>query len=265
MSTKIRFARRYICYLLKAKHYNGHGIHSPFIYDFVTKVLFKKDSKEKYSFVENYQKELKRSSQIIDFQDFGAGSKVLTSSKRKISNIVAFSSTKRKHGKLLARMVGYYKPKLILEFGSSLGIGSLYLAQYMNEKAKLITLEGDKAVAGIAKKKFNSITNKNIQLINARFEMAIPQLIEENAYFDFVFFDGNHTKHATINYFEQCLTKINSQSIFVFDDIHWSGKMEEAWDYIQSHPKTKVCIDLFQFGIVFFHKELAKQNYIIRF
>ncbi|NJO89982.1 MAG: class I SAM-dependent methyltransferase [Chloroflexia bacterium] len=117
----------------------------------------------------------------------------------------------------------------------------------------------------IANDHVSNISDKNIYFINKKFEDALPQLIENEGNFDFVFFDGNHSEKATIGYFEQCLTNINDRSIFVFDDIHWSKGMENAWNYIQTHPKTKVCIDLFQFGIIFFRNELTKQNYTIRF
>ena len=52
---------------------------------------------------------------------------------------------------------------------------------------------------------------------------------------------------------------------FIFDDIHWSSGMENAWEYIKSHKKTTLTIDLFFVGIVFIKSELSKENFIIRF
>jgi predicted O-methyltransferase YrrM len=80
---------------------------------------------------------------------------------------------------------------------------------------------------------------------------------------DFVFFDGNHQKQPTINYFEICLQKAHEKSVFVFDDIHWSEEMEQAWAYIKNHPKVTVTIDLFWIGIVFFRTEQVKEHFII--
>jgi len=264
MTNKIKFVGRYIKYLLNAKHFKGHGIHSPFIFEFITKVLFVKDSRKNYSFIESYRNELNLNHQVVDLEGFGAGSKVLSQAKRKISDIALFSSTKRKYGQVLARMIRFYKPKQILELGTSLGIGSCYLAKFMKNNASLITIEGDKEIFNISKEKLCGLS-KNIQVINSNFEFILPKLIDKFSYFDFVFFDGNHTKEATIRYFEQCLKNVSNQSVFVFDDIHWSTEMEEAWDYIQSHEKTMVCIDLFQIGIVFFRDELSMQNYKVLF
>ncbi len=265
MFNKIKYAFKYFRYFLKSKHYYGHGIHSPFIYDFVRKVLFVKSDKQQFKYIEKYRKQLKKNNQTINLNDFGAGSKLISGQSRKISQIAATSSSRKKYGLLLSRIIGYYNPQTIVELGTSLGIGTLYLSALMNNSAKLFTIEGDKNVSEIANKYVSEITNKNIDFVNKRFEDSLPQLIEKDNVFDFVFFDGNHSEKATIEYFEQCLRNINDTSVFVFDDIHWSKGMENAWNYIQEHPKTKACIDLFQFGIVFFRKELTKQNYTIRF
>jgi predicted O-methyltransferase YrrM len=82
---------------------------------------------------------------------------------------------------------------------------------------------------------------------------------------DLVFFDGNHKKEPTLSYFEQCLPHIHPGTIFLFDDIHWSAGMEEAWNIIRNHPKVRVSIDLYHLGIVFFREELSKEDFTIRF
>ena len=79
-----------------------------------------------------------------------------------------------------------------------------------------------------------------------------------------VYFDGNHQKAATLEYFQHCLQFVNNESFFIFDDIHWSKEMESAWEEIKKHPKVKVTIDTFQWGIVFFRKEQEKEHFIIR-
>ena len=83
--------------------------------------------------------------------------------------------------------------------------------------------------------------------------------------FDFIFFDANHREEATIRYFEQCLPSINNETIFVFDDINWSEGMKQAWSQIKNHPSVTTSIDLFFLGIIFFRKELSKEDFVIRF
>ena len=83
---------------------------------------------------------------------------------------------------------------------------------------------------------------------------------------DFAFVDGNHRKEPTERYFSELLTKINNDSILVFDDIHWSSEMEAAWETIKNNVAVTCSIDLFFIGIVFFRKEFReKQHFIIRY
>ncbi|MEP7128428.1 MAG: SAM-dependent methyltransferase, partial [Chitinophagales bacterium] len=74
-----------------------------------------------------------------------------------------------------------------------------------------------------------------------------------------------HRKEPTMNYFRQAIEFINDDSIFIFDDIHWSAEMKAAWNSIKAHPQVTLTIDLFFFGIVFFRKQLSKQDFILRF
>ena len=80
----------------------------------------------------------------------------------------------------------------------------------------------------------------------------------------FIFLDGNHRKAPTLRYFTECLSCITDQSILVFDDIHWSKEMLEAWEEIKEHKAITLSIDLFFFGIVFFRKEIkVKQHFTL--
>jgi hypothetical protein len=40
--------------------------------------------------------------------------------------------------------------------------------------------------------------------------------------------------------------------------------MEDAWKFIQNHPKVTVAIDTFQWGFVFFRTEQKKEHFTIR-
>ena len=54
-----------------------------------------------------------------------------------------------------------------------------------------------------------------------------------------LFFDGNHRYEPTLRYFELCLAYRTNESVFVFDDIHWSEEMERAWEAIKIHPDVR--------------------------
>ena len=260
---KYRIIRDYICYYLKAK--TKHSIHSPFVFEFVTKVLNQKAVvNEKILKIEKLRKELLSSSKEINVKDFGAGSKFAQSSLCVVSKIVKNSSKSKKYSNLLFRIINYYKLSKILELGTSAGISSMYMASASPE-IKLITIEGCHETARIAEENFNKIGLKNITQIVGNFDDVLLKVLDREKYFDCVFFDGNHSKDATIRYFEQCLPYIGNNTFFIFDDINWSEGMKQAWSYIIKHPSVKVSIDLFFIGIVFFRKELSKEDFIIRF
>lgn len=256
---------KYLQYLFRAKHFGGHGIHSPFIYELATKVLFTKDLNSDYKHIKAYKKSLLDNKQTVFFQDPGAGSQQESSKTKRIKDIAYNSSVRNKYGKVLSRLVAFYSPNVVLELGTSLGVSALYLSKMLNDRARFYTIEGVEEIYKITKKHLGGQDAKNIHLINGLFDDVLPSLLNDIDTLDFVFFDGNHTKTATLRYFEICLEKINNNTIFVFDDIHWSDGMEEAWEQIKEHQTTRVCIDLFQLGIVFFRKELSVQNYTILF
>ena len=258
----ILFIARYIKYFCTAK--TKYNAHSPFLYQFITKVLNKDTQDTNCTKIEQLRSQLYNSNIIIEITDFGAGSHINKSKKRKIKDIAKNSAKNSKFGKLLYRIVQFYKPNNILELGTSLGISTLYLAK-ARDRSKIYSLEGCPETIKIAKKNFDILKAKNINTILGDFENTLQKNLKHIKNIDLAFIDGNHQQKATIKYFEQCLIYSNNNTILIFDDIHWSKGMENAWNYIKTHKKTTLTIDLFYIGIVFIKSELSKENYIIRF
>jgi len=94
------------------------------------------------------------------------------------------------------------------------------------------------------------------------FDKEINTLTDNN--FDLIYIDGNHQKEATINYFHSLLKYTNNDSLIIFDDIHWSKGMTEAWETIVQDTNVTLSIDTFYWGFVFFRKEQEKQHFTIR-
>ena len=51
----------------------------------------------------------------------------------------------------------------------------------------------------------------------------------------------------------------------MFDDIHYSAEMENAWNEIKLRKEVCLSIDLYHFGLIFFNNDLPKQDYIVAF
>jgi predicted O-methyltransferase YrrM len=243
---------------------NQHGVHSPFVYNFITKCLYKKIpvSNKDIETIEENRNLLLNNNQKINVTDFGAGSKIFDSNWRSVSKIAKNAGVTKRRGKLLYNIVQYFSTEQILEIGTSVGLATTYLS-IANSKAKIQTLEGCVETAKIAQNVFDRLELNNIKIVIGDFEDTLQNIINSKKY-DLVYFDGNHQKNATIKYFEICLDTVHNETIFIFDDIHWSKSMELAWEYIKDHPKVTVSIDTFQWGVVFFRKEQVKEKFIIR-
>lgn len=251
---------RYIKFLLKST--NQHGVHSPFVYDLVTQCFYDKTNYEAYNRILNYRKTLLKNKTKVRVTDLGSGSQVLKKNKRSISQMAKNAGTTYKRAKLLYRLANYFKPENILELGSSLGIATQAMV-FGNPKAKITTIEGCPNISGFTKVNFKKHHLKNINLITGDFDEEIKAL-SSNSY-DLIFFDGNHQKEATLNYFETLLPTAHNDSVWIFDDIYWNKDMTKAWEIIKQHPKVTVTIDTFFWGFVFFRKEQAKEHFVVRF
>jgi predicted O-methyltransferase YrrM len=104
----------------------------------------------------------------------------------------------------------------------------------------------------------------NVTLINTKFSSYLKNNQLSIINYQLIYFDGNHSKEATLNYFELLLPTVTNETVWIFDDIHWSPAMEAAWEVIQKHPKVTVTIDTFQWGLVFFRLEQPKEHFVIR-
>ena len=265
MYNRFQLAKKYLHYYLTASSGKGHGIHSPFVFDFIKNVLRDKNKYAYYPIIEKGRQQLLKQKGEIEVEDFGAGSAIIKTNKRVVADMARSSLKPAKYAQLLFRIVKYYKPETILELGTSFGITTSYLAAG-NAKAKVYTIEGSPAIAAIAGKTFNRAGLKNIELTEGDFHKELPILLKKLNNIDLAFIDGNHLKDPTLDYFQQLLNHSTVSTILIFDDIHWSAGMEEAWAIIMQHPAVTFSIDLFFIGIVFLNPDFNhKQQFTIRF
>lgn len=262
MNKELRFIYRYLKYFILSK--TKYGIHSPFVYKFVSDVIYDQTEYSEYEKVNQIRKALLSNNNIIVIDDLGAGSRVSNTRKKTISKICRHSTLKKKYSELLFRVVKNFKPHNILELGTSLGLSTTYFS-IANPSSKVFTIEGSEEIFKAANENFKKHGLENINSFKGSFNENLDYILSNLYSLDFVFFDGDHTYESTINYFEKCLVKSNSKSIFVFDDINWSKEMEQAWSYIKNKEEVSVTIDIFFMGFVFFDNSLSKQHFVVRF
>lgn len=265
MYTSFQLAKKYIHYYLTSSNSKGHGMHSPFVFNFILNVLNNKSGYTPPGEIEQLRIQLVHDERELHIEDLGAGSRVNTTKTRTVRQLAKTAVKPNKYGQLLYRLVAHYKPNTIIELGTSLGITTSYLSA-PNPSSKIITIEGSSEIANIASENFEKLKIKNIQQHTANFDHVLPSILHRLVSIDLAFIDGNHRFNPTMDYFQQFLKKSHNETILIFDDIHWSREMENAWLQIQQHPAVHCTIDIFFLGFVFFKKEFKeKQDFIIRF
>ena len=279
----------YIKFLVNSS--NQHGVHSPFVYNLISQCFYDELTNQKppnlikrlfrlrkenrplttpnnyrpeelksevYPLIKAYKKELLDNKDSINVTDFGAGSRVFKSNKREIAKIAKTAGITQKRAELLTRLIAYFNCNSVLELGTSLGIATAAMA-LKNPDTKITTIEGCPETANIAKLLFQKFELKNITSIVSDFSVFLRE--NNTLQYDLVYLDGNHQKEATLTYFNQLLVNTTAATVFIFDDIHWSKEMEEAWEIIKMNPKVTLTIDTFFWGFVFFRTENKHQEH----
>ena len=243
---------------------NAHGLHSPFVFGLYTSVVRHTGIFKAYAAIEARRQQLLGNPTSISVTDLGAGSRTGVGQQRRLADIARTATKPPRLAQLLFRLVNYLRPKTILELGTSLGLTTAYLAA-ADSRHRIVTLEGCPNVAAVARETFTSLGLSNIDVVEGNIDHTLaPTLTGLRAPVDFVFFDGNHRYEPTLRYFEVCLAHCTNESVFVFDDIHWSAEMEQAWEVIKAHPNVTLTVDLFYVGLVFFRKNQPKQHFSLR-
>lgn len=257
MRINLHQIKQFIRHFLTAKR-NGHGIHSPFAYQLCEEVFYNGLSFYDFIPLNTVREGLLNNQENIEVEDYGAGSKTFKSKIRRIKDIAKQGISSQKQSELLYKLMNFLHCTNVIELGTSLGLNTLYMAR-VNKNATVISIEGSKTLSDFASQLARKNKVNNIRFINARFEDAFPQLLQEIDKLDVLYVDGNHTYEATLNYFKQALQKKHKHSVFIFDDIYWSKGMTEAWEEIKKNPAVSLSIDTFYFGIVFFKEELKEK------
>lgn len=252
--------RAYLHFLWNSK--NQYGLHSPFAFNLATKCFYDYKYHPQYAELTNYRKAMLQNHHSIEVTDYGAGSRVFKSNTREVSKIASHAGISAGRAKLLCRLVNYFGAENILEIGTSVGLATSAMA-LANNKPRITTIEGCDQTSRIAQTALNALSQQIVFEVG-EFDRVIKSPKIQQQKFDLIYFDGNHEQEATLQYFNDLLPSAHNDSVWIFDDIHWSTGMEAAWEAIKQHSKVTVTIDTFHWGLVFFRREQAKENFIVR-
>ena len=256
--------RKYIQHLFYLHYRKGHGIHSPYLFEFVNKVIFNGAELTVPPEIIRTHRELKKDRTQIPEVKLGAASHVNSTGERSAASFVRHSSVSEKYGALLYRISRWFEPEMIIELGSGLGISSLYLASG-SPHVPLHSIEGNPHRASFAEKVVAGLKMEMLNIHQGEMDEELNKLIPHVRGRFVAFVDGNHRYEPTIAYVRKLMEVAGDEALIIMDDIYWSKEMFKAWEELKSWPESRVSVDLYQMGIILLRRDLAKASFKFKF
>jgi predicted O-methyltransferase YrrM len=255
---------KYLQHFFYRKHRKGHDIHSPYLFEFISQVVFNASgAKVPFEVMEEHRK-LKRNAALIPAGKLGASSNVDQAEIRTIRSFAHGSSVTEKYGGLLHRISHCFGPDMILELGTGLGISTLYLASGSPD-TPLHSIEGNTDRASIAAQLMCSLGFGVVSIHWGEMDQKLEELMPMLPGRFLAFVDGNHRYEPTIHYTKEIIKKAGEEAVIILDDIYWSRGMYKAWMEVITWPEVRVSIDLYHMGILLLRKDLNEEHLKIKF
>lgn len=252
---KFRIARK-LNYLKKARHRHGHGIHSPFLFHLITKVIENKKHLSAYKVLRDQRDRLsnliKDNSGELEIQTFR--DPILIASGRK--NLFKAVELPFRYGKLLLRLVNEFKPKTISCYGPSFGLNLLYLT-LSDESIPVNFVQSDNSLIPFCQATLENAAVKNVNYYEKE---TLPE-----DFSDFVFINFPFSPEETEKSIKTILDTQCEREALIIRGIHESKGLESIWSNLIKDNVVRISLDLFEIGIVLFQKNLQKEHFVLRF
>ena len=140
-------------------------------------------------------------------------------------------------GRVLSVLSKLIRPKVILEIGTYTGYSALCLAEGLDQKGVLHTIDINEELLDFQRSYFDKSDygSQIFQHLGPAVDI-IPTL--DNT-FDLVFMDADKPNY--INYFNQIIDKLNPGGVILSDNVLWSGKVIEALE--PNDLSTKIVLE----------------------
>ncbi len=153
---------------------------------------------------------------------------------------------------LLYQLIQEFKPQLVVELGTNVGISAAYQAAALNDNAtggRLVTLEASPYRLRLAKSLHAKLGLENVSYVPGLFSDTLDAALAEHGRVDLAYIDGHHQYQPTLDYFDALWRYSGEAAMFVFDDIRWSEGMLRAWTQLRADPRLDITVDLGSMGL----------------
>jgi predicted O-methyltransferase YrrM len=127
-------------------------------------------------------------------------------------------------GRFLSMISCMLRPRVILEIGTYTGYSALCLAEGLQEKGKLITIDINEELHDRVSGYFRKAGLHD--RVDYRIGDAIRIIPEITETFDLVYIDADKENYA--RYFDLVIDRVNLNGIILADNVLWSGKVLDA-------------------------------------
>lgn len=225
----------------KIRYRKGFGVHSPFVYNLITKVIEEKSHYYVFEEIEKFRNDLlKRDDYISD----------ITEKETQTSN----------YGALLFRLMNFFKFESVLQIGCSTGVISLYLATYSPTKNNCFLLEERIGLLNFVKDFCVIHHLDKVHIFEGNYEESIKKIHSCTNSIDLIFINQPGECEAE-KIMLLCEPFIKNKSILIFNDIHKNKEIKKLWQEIRSHKEIRLSIDLYSIGLAFFDEKVPKKHY----
>lgn len=226
----------------KIRYRKGYGVHSPFVYNLITKVIEEKTSYYAFEEIENFRRKL-------------------LSGPEEVSRITASETQSARYGAFLFRLVHFFKSRKVIQIGGSTGVMGLYLAMASRNHCHCYLLEERPGLAQAVGEFALAHNLSKFQYIEGNYKESLEALYSSLREVDVLFMNQLSKTLAEDELIHLCEPLINKKSIFILNGIKKDKAMRNVWQFLKTHPQAHVTMDLYALGLVFFDEKLPKRHY----
>ena len=218
----------------RSKTRKGFGVHSPFVYYFLTEVVQSKHQLYAYPIIKKLRTEFV---------------------KNKLGHNYSYKTNT--YYQFLYRVSNYMNLNFISSVGDS-NLISVFSLLYPSSASK----------AMVYSSQMNDLNSAAFlsEYISPERTCFISELLDVSIHFpkiDFLLFSSSQgiSSDLLLPFFISCLPYIHDNTIVLVEDIHKSSSLKQFWQDLEKHESTTLMIDFFHFGIVFFNANYYKMMY----